>query len=534
MAPKKKKIIKKRRIAKADVKRIPKMPMPKPNINLSPYDIANMVQQRFKQDMEADNNKIKRRQVELQAERNAIQSPEFKKTLDEHTKSLMSLQQELATQKDEMRRAQVDSQREFQRSPEFRQMMEEWVSVRRHIEHSEEMRKAESEKIVSEIDRQIQSSQEAYNQRLEKAIVEHETRNREEMNKLEERRAQVIAEGFAITQDSTQRLEKAVLEQQIKQQKQINELNEKWQDETATFEAQTTEKERENRVEGYKRTQGKRRDLALDRAKAKVNAELLDEQIEIQKQVNENTKRQAYLEQLETQGAADAKEVGEKRARQELEKIRLDRAIEFERQRQKSLLDNEIVAKESQKIITDLQGQIQAIKSSDPNSRLTGDPALIEVDLFMLGEEQEKYKEAQRKLAETRYHQHAMQNLNKEVDELAKAIRDSGQGIEFSQLYGKDPSAIVGAMRDLVELKQGRKILTENLPSIFPSLQTRLIEIEQRSQQLASREQSITSREQKMDEIDDQQREAKILIQRQDQQIAEYQQQLAAYQQSNE
>ena len=139
MAPKKKKIIKKRKITKADVKRIPKYPNVKANINLSPYDIANMVQQRFQQDMEADSNKIQRRQAEIQAERNAIQSPEFKKALDEHTKSLMSLQKELATHKEEMRRAQVNAQREFERSPEFKEMVGKLVLAQKHAEHSKEI-----------------------------------------------------------------------------------------------------------------------------------------------------------------------------------------------------------------------------------------------------------------------------------------------------------------------------------------------------------------------------------------------------------
>ena len=460
MPAKKKKIIKKRKINKAGVKRIPKYPNIKPNINLSPYDIATLVQQKFKQDMEADNVRIEKRQAELAAERKAIKSPEFKKALDEHTKSLMSLQQEIATQKEEMRRAQVDSQREFERSPAFREMMNELVSVRRHAEHSEEMRKSENEKIMSEIERRIQSTQEAWEQRLEQAQLDRETQH----------------------------------------MKQVNDRIDKLEDEKAKYEARVSEAKGAAHAEGLKRTQKKVEQNAQAAAKVKVQAEHEEEALAITKEGQKNIKRQAYIETLQKEGPEMRRKEGEAMAKVELENQRLEAEIASEKKKHKLLMEKEIVAKESQKIIADLQGQIQAIKSSDPTSRLTGDPALIEVDLFMLGEEQEKYKEAQRKLAETRYHQHAMQNLNKEVDELAKAIRDSGQGIEFSQLYGKDPSAIVAAMRNLVQLKQGRRILTENLPSIFPSLQTRLIEIEQRSQQLASREQSITSREQRMRE----------------------------------
>ena len=121
MPAKKKKIIK-RKVAKSDVRRIPKMPTVKPNLNISPFDVANMVQQRFRQDMEADNINIQRRQTELAAERKAIESPEFQKALDANTKSLMSLQQEMQMFKHEQQRQQVEAQRAFQQSPEFREM----------------------------------------------------------------------------------------------------------------------------------------------------------------------------------------------------------------------------------------------------------------------------------------------------------------------------------------------------------------------------------------------------------------------------
>ena len=452
MPAKKRKIIK-RKVAKSDVKKIPKVPIAKPNINLSPYDIVTLVQQKFRQDMDADNINIQRRQAELAAERKAITSPEFQKALDANTKSLMSLQQEMEMFKHEQQRQQIESQRAFQQSPEFREMQLKLVQIEERANHANEMQRAENERMQANIIREIQSSQEAYNQRLEKAQLERETR--------------IISD--------------------------MNERFDKFQDEKAKLDTRAMEQKGELHAKGLKRTKDAAQKAANETAKVKVQTENLNEMIEVTKQENENIKRQAYLDELRTKGAENAKKVGEARAQQELEQERLEREIDYEKRRQKSLLESEIVAKQSKQIIDDLQGHIQQLKKSDPISRLTGDPSLIEVDLFMLGEERKRYEEAQRNLAMTRVHQHAMLDMNKEVDALATEIKNSGQGITFTKLYDKDPDSIVRAMGDLVQLRQGRGELTKNLSSIFPAIQTKLNDIEQRSQALASREQQFES-----------------------------------------
>ena len=168
MAPKKKKIIKKK-ISKSDVRRIPKIPNVKPNLNISPFDLANMVQQKFRQDMDADNTRIEQRQKELQAKKKVIQSPEYQKALDEHTKSLMSLQHEMSMVKQLQERSIIEAQRAFQNSPEFKEMQLKQVQLQEQLNHANEMRRVENERMEANIIREVQSSQEAYDQRLEKA-----------------------------------------------------------------------------------------------------------------------------------------------------------------------------------------------------------------------------------------------------------------------------------------------------------------------------------------------------------------------------
>ena len=327
------------------------------------------------------------------------------------------------------------------------------IQIEERANHASEMQRAENKQMQANIIREIQSSQEAYNQRLEKAQLERETR--------------IISD--------------------------MNERFDRFQDEKAKLDTRAMEQKGELHAKGLKRTKDAAQKAANETAKVKVQTENLNEMIEVTKQENENIKRQAYLDELRTKGAENAKKVGEARAQQELEKQRLEREIEYEKKHQESLLEHEIVAKQSKQIIDDLQGHIQQLKKSDPISRLTGDPSLIEVDLFMLGEEKERYEEAQRNLATTRVHQHAMLDMSKEVDALATELKNSGQGITFSSLYNRDPASIVRAMGDLVQLRQGRKELTKNLSSIFPAIQTKLNEIEQRSQALASREQQFES-----------------------------------------
>ena len=540
------------------------MPIARPNISLSPYDIANMVQQRFRLDMGADNNRIERKQKELQAQRKAIESPEFQKQLDANTKSLMSLQKEVEMFKHEQQRQEIESQRAFQNTSEFREMMGNLAEIRQSIKHTREMAQAESDRIQTSIDRQIQSSQKAYNQKLETALEQYKTQHMKDMNVLYDRQsrlhaeaeareqsqndlikqvleeqkteymkqindlktqqAQIEANAIAREETRDQLIEKARVERETKLRKEINDRFDRFDSETAKLEERVMEQKGELHAKGLKQTKKAAQKAANDKAKVQVQNENLEELIEVSRKENENIKRQAYLDELRTQGAADAKKVGEAKAQQELERIRLEREIEFEKQRHKALLDKEIVVKESKKIIDDLQGQIQAIKASDPTSRLTGDPALIEVDLYMLGDEQEKYKEAQRRFAETRYYQHAMLNLNKEADEIAKVIRDSGQGVNFSQLYGKDPADVVRAMGKLALMRQGREVLSENINEIFPAVQTRLNEIERRAEQVAVRERTIGAREA---EWTNQLAEARIIIQNQQKQLAVANQQLA-------
>ena len=123
MPPKKKKIIKKRKITKADVRRIPKMPMSKPNINLSPYDIGNMVQQMFKQNVAEDRRKMERRRVENEAERKVLQSPEIKQAMDDIAKLDRMVELQKRQNEYDRRRMELDYAREALQLPKNRQEM---------------------------------------------------------------------------------------------------------------------------------------------------------------------------------------------------------------------------------------------------------------------------------------------------------------------------------------------------------------------------------------------------------------------------
>ena len=564
MPPKKRKIIKKRKITKADVKKIPKVPIAKPNINISPYDLANMVQQKFRQDMEADNINIQRRQAELQAQKKAIESPEFQRALDANTKSLMSLQQEMQMFKHEQQRQQIESQRAYQQSPEFKEILAKLTKIRQDTKHSRDMTAAELDRIQANVIREIQSSQETYNQHLEKAIVQRETEHIRAMNDLREQQAQLHAESEArarrqddlikqtlekqkteymkqmndlktqqaqiaadaIVRERTrdQVIERAQVERQIQLTKEMNDRFDKWDSETARLEARKMEQKGELHAKGLKRTKDAAQKAANEQAKVKEQTKNLDELIEVTEQENENIKRKAYYEALRTKGAENAKAVGEAKAQQELERERLEREIDYAKRHQKALLEHEIVAKQSQKIIKDLQEQIKEIKSSDPTSRLTGDPALIEVDLYMLGEEKKRYEQAQRDLAQERVYQHAMLDMQKEVDALAREINDTGQGITFSQLYSRRPDSIIKSMADLAQMRQGRKVFSENVSSIFPAVKTAQMEIERRAEQLASREQTI---EAEKTQLSNQLRDTQVMNQKLQQQLAMTTQQLA-------
>ena len=471
--PAKKKIIK-RKVKKSDVKRIPKIPNVKPNLNISPFDLANMVQQKFRQDMDADNTRIQQRQKELQAKKKVIQSPEYQKALDENTKSLMSLQHEMAMFKQEQERSIIEAQRAFQNSPEFREMQLKQVQLQEQLNHANEMQRVESERMQANIIREIQSSQEAYSQRLEKAQLERET----------------------------------------KLMKQMNDRWDKFEDEQAKLVTRKMEQKGEIHAQGLKKTQKEAQKTANETAKVRVETEQLDEQIKITKEQNQNIIRQAYLNELQRIGAENAKKIGEERAQQELEKQRLEREIEYEKRHQESLLESEIVAKQSKQIIHELQGHIQELKKSDPNSRLTGDPALLEADLSVLGDDRKKYEEAQRNLAMIRYKQHVILDMNKEVDSLATEIRDTGQGITFSELYGRNPSDIIRAMADLNQIRQGRGVLTSNLGSIFPAIRDTQRDIERRSQAIASRETELTQFESQREDLLNQVKDTNIINER--------------------
>ena len=192
----------------------------------------------------------------------------------------MSLQQEMEMLKHEQQRQQVEAQRAFQQSPEFREMQLKLIQIEERANHANEMQRAENERMQANIIREIQSSQEAYNQRLEKAQLERETR---------------------IISDMNERLDK-------------------FEDEKAKLDARAMEQKGELHAKGLKRTKDAAQKAANETAKVKVQTENLNEMIEVTKQENENIKRQAYLDELRTKGAENAKKVGEARAQQELEK----------------------------------------------------------------------------------------------------------------------------------------------------------------------------------------------------------------------
>ena len=484
---------------KADAKKAPKIPTVKPSMNISPYDIANMVQQKFKQDMDADNTKIQKRQREIQAERRAIQSPEYRQQLDEQTKSKMSLHHEMELLKDDVARVQVEARRAFERSPMAEEMMNELATIRRQTQHSEEMRKSESEKIMSEIERKIQSTEKAWEQRLEKAQIDRENQH----------------------------------------MKQVNDRLDKLEDEKAKYEARVSDAKGAARAEGLKRTQKKVEQNAQAAAKVRVQAEHEEETLAITKEGQKNIRRQAYIKVLQEEGPKLRAAEGEAMAKAELENQRLESEMERERKKQKLLLEKEGVVKQLAQQKEEMIQHLQKLRQNDPSSRIIGDASVFEADLYMLGPEQERYKELYRQQLETIALQNVVLSQDREIKELQQQIDTSKYGLQFERLYGKDPERMVKALGDLAQIRQGRAILWEDMESIFPNVkdvqqrqEARAEALARRGSELTSREEAVGAREQRMNEIDDQRRESQIIIQRQDQQIADYQQQLAAYQQA--
>ena len=355
----------KKKISKSDVKRIPKIQNVRPNITISPYDLANMVQQKFRQDMEADTINIQRRQAELEAQSKAIASPEFQKALDANTRSLMSLQKEIDMFKHEQQRQEIESQRAFQNTPQFREMMTNLTKIRQDIKHTSDMTAAESDKIQANIVRELQSSQEAYNQRLEKAIAQRETEYMNKMNDIYERQAQLQAD--AIAREETQNdlikktieeqkteymkqindlktqqaqieantiareenrdklIEKARIEREAKLYKQINDRLDGLSEQQAKLEAHNTDIKSELHQMETKRYKKKEQKAANESAKAKVEQKHLETMKEIAEQQQENVKQEAYNDAMLKQGLEYATEEGVKQAESDMAKLKNER-----------------------------------------------------------------------------------------------------------------------------------------------------------------------------------------------------------------
>ena len=419
MPPKKKKIIKKRKITKADVRRIPKMPMSKPNINLSPYDIGNMVQQMFKQNVAEDRRKMERRRVENEAERKVLQSPEIRQAMDDIAKLDRMVELQKRQNEYERRRLELDYAREALQLP----------------------------------------------------------KNRQEM--------------FSIAKD----------ERELRLSKRHNDLLESQEEETARFQARRANAKGELHALGLKTVQRDRQSAANATAKARVQAENAEERLKATKEGQKIMRTQAYIDALNKQGPKLRKAEGEAIARAELENKRIEAEVEQSKRKQKLLLEKEVEAKECEQLIQQYKDHIKTLRSNDPTSRLTGDDALLEQDLDMLGEEKSRYQQAVRELQQVRAVRHAILANNKELEALQLQIDIADYGPTIEKLYGKDPESFVRHAGNLVQLRQGRSVLSDEevMRQVFPALAELQRDNEARFTRLSLREAELEERESTID-----------------------------------
>ena len=446
MAPKKKKIIKKK-ITKADVKRIPKIQNVKPNISISPFDLANMVQQKFRQDMDADKVRIEKRQAELQAERKALQSPEIKQLMNDVARLNRMNQLQQRQNQGQQLQVELDAEASAIQSPETRERM---VSV------------AQTERVV----------------RLSK---------------------------------------------------QRNDLMDQSEYETAKLEARRDDIKGELHAHELKRTKQASQKIAKAKAKAQVQTEQLDEQIKIKKEDVKNIEREAYVQELDTTGKENARELGRMRAKQLLETTRLKQAAEDAEKKQKALFEFETKAKQCEQLIGQYKEHIRILKEHDPNFQLTDDPALFEADLYVLGEKKEQYQQAVRELEQLRAFQRTAISYNNEVEELKKQLQDAPYGVSFSSLYGNNPSNIVRAVGSLVQVRQGRAALTDSIGEIFPEVVEVQKRTERRAEEIAKEREELEAQKTQFEsdklEMENRLRDASVVNTQLRQQLAAYEQQ---------
>ena len=498
MPAKKKKIIK-RRINKADAKRIPKYDNIKPNINLSPFDLANMVQQKFKQDMEADQVRIEKQHAQLEAERKALHSPEIRQLMTDVARLNRMAQLQQRQNQGENLRVELDADATAIGSQEYHDGVVAVKTLEKRTDLTRRQNVALSQMQDAIADKEVIAAQ------LKGDQVQREQR------KTYKKQLDKEANRLAAMDLNVQHLQRMKAIRDKEDEARKLEVASKLRDELA-FQYIAEEGEAQANVEMLQLVNQRRRDTMNER----INAGVLDAK----------TKK---MEELLPQ-------VSEELAAKELEIQKLQRDAELAEQKQKSLLAYQTRIKQYEQAKSDMLEQLRTIRQDDPNSRITADPSLLEQDLKLLGEERERYEQAHRNAAETL----ALHRIALAADKEATAIReqlDSTQyGHMFEQLYGKDEGSYVRAVGNLAQLRQGRAALTDRMDEIFPPLAEKLREIERRSEGQAKRGADLTADRARLDEerarfeaergeLLNQLRDTKAIVQRQEQQLAAIQRQ---------
>ena len=300
------------------------------------------------------------------------------------------------------------------------------------------------------------------------------------------------------------------------------------EEEKARFEARRADAKGELEVLDQKRIQKERDKVAKATAKARVQSEHADELLVATKQQQKNLRTQAYIDTLQEEGPKLRKAEGEALAKVELENQRLEAEVGLTRNQQKLLLEHSVAVKELEQQKADVIQLLKDIRKDDPDSRITGDPALLEVDLQQLGEEQERFKSIHRQAAEARAIQYAILSQCKEVEDLKQQIQSSPYGMSFSSLYGNESNA-VRAVGNLIQLRQGRAALTDKMEEIFPAVAQVQREQERKFEQIARERQELEAQKAQFEvekvEMQNRLQDANAIIRTQEQQLAWYQEQ---------
>ena len=433
--------------------------------------------------MEADQNRIEKRHAEIQAERKVLQSPEIRQLMTDVARLNRMTQLQQRQNQNEQLHLELDADATAIGSQEYHEGVVAVKKLEKQTDVTRRQNAALSQMQDAIADQEVIESQLKGDQHQREQTKRYKQKLDSEANRLARMKLNV---------QHLQRM-KSIRDQEDEARKL--EVANKLRDEVAERYI-AEEGEAQANVEMLQMVNQRRRDTMNER----INAGVLDAK----------TKK---MEELLPQASNEI-------AQKEIEIQKLQRDAELAEQKQKSLFEQQTKVKQFEQTRNEIMEHLKRLRETDPDSRITADPSLLEVDLQMVGEEQKRYQEAHRGICETLALQHVVLDEDKELGELRQ-----------------NPEAFVRHAGNLVQLRQGRTALTSNMSDIFPAVAQVQKENERKFDQLAQRERAVEERENTIDAREklwqDQLTESRIIIQQQQSQLQNQEQQLAWYQEQS-